>query len=1162
MATDRVGIYIDLMGYDEAMAQMEALDKELRGFGKWKAKARVEAEVEKLEFNKRALKANKVKLQADMSDIEKQLKRAKRLLASLEGQRPLYKKGSPAMHRLETEIKRIKSEIADLNGQKIRVQTELGQTQREINETISMLERLKAALRGFKGMTIPQVFKKISANASHLGGALQSAGNALTRLNQPMRMLTSGALLGAGFGAMQKVTEGLESGFARHDIMRKYPRIMERMGFSSEVAQKNIEKLDSAVQGLPTGLDEIVDVAQRYTLTLGDINKGTDLAIAANNAFLASMATDTQKYQGMMQLQDLLNGKKLRNTEWNSLIDSMSAGINEIGKELGYSGDEMDKFRQDLLANKITPDEFLGALMKVGTGKGSLAQLASESMDTWEAFSSRINSAFSRMTNGILNTSDEMVNTLTHGKFKSLNSFLDDKVIKGIDKLSESAQNWIKEHPDEIVDFFKSLKGIDWKGLATGFADGIKTMADGIKWAADKLGGKNLERLGKAMAFLGPVGNALTIGGGLFRGGRHPLGAIGALAVFLGRKGLGGIGKLLGKGGGKLFGNMGWFKKLSGLFKGLGKAGDAAEDAAKGASKFKKFAKVAGKFGKGGAGLSVAKDVAIGIGVIGGIITEITGIAWINSKIVGSAVKSFKGIVTNIRDSFKVINEIGSMDVDVKGGAAAIGKVGDIFNAVVGAFTEQKGETKNKAVGKNIVTQNAPDPVKAWKKIKPVADGIKGLKGIMDNVKGIYDTLAGEDGLQNVDVATFDTMVNRAKSLIGNLGRAWEELQPDLQKLSGAGEMATDVTGVLTSINNFKLILDQLSQIGTLMDQGAYGDAKGQTGGQLGQLGGGMSDPFAKINGVIGSLKSMAQKLAGLGTEIQAANPGALMANAESIKQAIGKLKSTVTSLQGLGEGGLATTDTGAFVAISNLKSMISQLGSALNTDGIAQLQADVEAFKATVDSIFESLNTAFSDVKVEVHINGKVTGDKELVAEVKAAQRRIANAVASIRTSYSKTVRISIHRSVSVTGSVPTNVGAPTQLGGGDVNSGGIHAHTGGYITPTGKVLYRNKGGSVGTIFKPKGIDTIPAMLAPGEYVQNPKAVKHFGIEFMQRINNLDLSGAIRALSTRAGFNSAMARGTTIYNNVTNNNNVNQNITTNNPNFAFKRSNRFVGAL
>lgn len=124
------------------------------------------------------------------------------------------------------------------------------------------------------------------------------------------------------------------------------------------------------------------------------------------------------------------------------------------------------------------------------------------------------------------------------------------------------------------------------------------------------------------------------------------------------------------------------------------------------------------------------------------------------------------------------------------------------------------------------------------------------------------------------------------------------------------------------------------------------------------------------------------------------------------------------------------------------------------------------------------------------------------------------------------------------------------------DVNTNGevpSFASTGGMISNHG-VIYRSKGG-----FTPKGTDTVPAMLTPGEFVMNTRAVKAMGPSFFRRLNHLDIKGAMVQASRRFG--------TMAYNvsNVTNHDNhavVNQYITTNNEQYSYRRARRFVEAL
>lgn len=111
----------------------------------------------------------------------------------------------------------------------------------------------------------------------------------------------------------------------------------------------------------------------------------------------------------------------------------------------------------------------------------------------------------------------------------------------------------------------------------------------------------------------------------------------------------------------------------------------------------------------------------------------------------------------------------------------------------------------------------------------------------------------------------------------------------------------------------------------------------------------------------------------------------------------------------------------------------------------------------------------------------------------------------------------------------------------------------------------YRADGGS---IFQRRGTDTVPAMLTPGEFVTNRKAVSTYGVEFMKRLNSLDIGGAFQSL-TKFNPTKTMQRpniATTINNvkttNNTNNARVNQTINGGNQKHAFKRANRYVRNL
>lgn len=122
------------------------------------------------------------------------------------------------------------------------------------------------------------------------------------------------------------------------------------------------------------------------------------------------------------------------------------------------------------------------------------------------------------------------------------------------------------------------------------------------------------------------------------------------------------------------------------------------------------------------------------------------------------------------------------------------------------------------------------------------------------------------------------------------------------------------------------------------------------------------------------------------------------------------------------------------------------------------------------------------------------------------------------------------------------------------------FEAPSAGSVSGAGVIrpAYRASGG-----FIPRGTDTVPAMLTPGEFVMRRSAVKAFGVDFMKKLNNLDIGGMVAAMYRQIPH---MAGFMPIYNNTYNNDNrnisVDQHIYTNNPSYTYRMASRWAHAL
>ena len=295
----------------------------------------------------------------------------------------------------------------------------------------------------------------------------------------------------------------------------------------------------------------------------------------------------------------------------------------------------------------------------------------------------------------------------------------------------------------------------------------------------------------------------------------------------------------------------------------------------------------------------------------------------------------------------------------------------------------------------------------------------------------------------------------------------------------------------------------------------------------------------------------------------------------------IGKVDTTVTKLKTICDNlnsivGLnldfvkvGEVTTGIQTFLNNVKGL--KVGEA-TTDVVTEVNSIVTSFHnmaTTLSNMKSEFNTSGTDMA-----NGIIEGFKSIDIEGSFGTK-IDNAKASLKKKSFKSVGKKFGKDVvsgfsegisnmssSISNQITMMYGYSTRftdlgqyLGSAFKNafnnqSGNIN--TGGTTTPTvnrgnesqgknfkfakGGPVYLKKGGQP-IVMKPSGTDTVPAMLTPGEYVMKRSAVKNAGQSFMDKVNNMDLKGAFKELSTRYGSHV----GNVVNKNVTINNNDNR---------------------
>ena len=1065
---EKVGIEIELMGAEEAHRLLQNLDKDIDRLNKRKAFKSLSG-----------LNKSKAELESYVKELERLQKAQER-----------YKKMG-----------------------KTFMASEMG---KQAEETATKIRDMAKAYDEVtrKQKTFMQTAKSMTSHVAHVGSAMQSLGNALTRLTSPFSRIATGFLFGAGYKALNLFTEGLSNSFERADTMKNYDRTLRALGLDVEktfsVAGKEAktakENLDDAVQGLPTSLDEIMAAQKVYAGATGEMVNSTKTAIAANNTVLASGMGDREARFMQRYLVALGSGADLTTMQWQSMARIAPLAMRAVSKELGYADKDYKQFTKDVQSGTVSGQEFLKAFQKVGTS-GVVADAARAQTESWNGLFSNIRIAVTRLGANVLDTLNETFKDATGRTllqqllgWDADGKDLGDGIKGWINGMSESIQNWIRANPDKIIDFFNDLKSINVKGFLKGMAKSIGEIAEIVRFLAKLFDGKGMEFFGKAMPWLSLAGKALTIVGGFLKGTRHIWGWLGA-----------GLLKLGGKIGGKL-GGIGIFGKIASIFgkkKAIKTAGEAAGEVPTVASTFRKaFKSLEGLIKAAGAVLIVGTTGMIAFKEVKEMLKDV--------KEIGDIFKELSWI--NLGEVAGITVVIGAMAKGLEAIGEAMGKDGLLNEAIGGLAAVLAGGT---LWGLTAEIKGMFDQIKAtidtFMLIANELSGFKApeidLKGILKTarqVNAIYRVLSGESPKRKGTLGTAFEMASRALGFTKNPLLAFGgSVAKGAQKSVDATSMATKYQALLDSIKNLKSIVTELNGLASVQvsDQAVTA----------------AEDIAEAVSTVISKVSTWTKKIKG---------PKNLVTNTENYATAFKQMKTMATRINEM---------AGTTVNTSGFAEFISQLKDAL--ESLKDIQGDLEL------DITVKLSKGFDESVTKV------------IDKIKKAKEKIKKQKKGV--SFTIPVRVTFSVSTNLGSALATIAGAVSKINEARQRAekaGGGRPQT-PVIKSTGGMIYRAKGGNVP--FKRMGTDTVPAMLTPGEYVHNKRAVNTFGIDFMRKVNNLDVKGAMNELMHRAGGMANVNRGTVITNNTYNNQKVN--ITNNgNPSagFTFKSASRFVGAF
>lgn len=525
--------------------------------------------------------------------------------------------------------------------------------------------------------------------------------------------------------------------------------------------------------------------------------------------------------------------------------------------------------------------------------------------------------------------------------------------------------------------------------------------------------------------------------------------------------------------------------------------------------------------------------------------------AFENFKKLADKIKEITDSLNNIPDGLDISSKIESVK-------SALAKISEL--ATLGIFGKDTPFTKD-------VTSNIKSVTEFTSKLSSIAtslneiNSIEDLSGIPAKIEQLRQALqsitqAGENGGSLMSMfdafkgkSDYGKLAEEASNMINSLKTIADSLSqiPDLINIEGSGIEVrvakiqsvlkaltdSDTGSFIQDINKLSKVSEAVGQVNTVVNSfKTMAETLMTIPDLINVEGTGIEVRVAKIKSVLQSLASSDDS--GLTKSLQ--NIQTLSSNITSAVEAVNNILNIANAINQFPEvnaDNFNNSITAIKTALESLNGMtdsdviVGNLTNILNT--LNQLQNALSQFSSMASTLGQQSGTNFS--------NGFVSGmGSRIVDKMTEQKNKIENLGwealgASISTKIANGFNVS-----SITDKINQIQNAIDSLRGKSVditiNETTVkktkHAEHGGLIE------YHSTGGTVGgRLFRPLGTDTVPAMLTAGEYVLKRSVSSMLGKQFLDNLNQMNLTQALKALAGHTGHS--------VVNNTTNN--ITQNV-------------------
>lgn len=276
------------------------------------------------------------------------------------------------------------------------------------------------------------------------------------------------------------------------DLFNNFPATMQAMGVSAKDSSAAFQTLKGYVAQVGGNLSQAAISVTRFTEVTRNVKASTAEFVGVNNALIAGGAGAEVQKNALEQLTQAYSRGKPQLIEWRSLMVAMPLQLSLVAKAMNLPN--ANALGESLTKGKVSMQDFITELTKLGTGTGPIAQQAIARMQGIE-FATNI------MKNALTNGLAAIYQAVGRNNIIAFFNFLTQVII--------TLSGWVVVLINNMISLFNWISSVfggpqishftgEAQGAAGALGDGASNagdMADGLGDAAD-----NAKKINKSLA--------------------------------------------------------------------------------------------------------------------------------------------------------------------------------------------------------------------------------------------------------------------------------------------------------------------------------------------------------------------------------------------------------------------------------------------------------------------------------------------------------------------------------------------------------------------------------------------------------------------------------------------------------------------------------------